>query len=149
MLALTLVRLIETHSEELTESLVEKLHRSQRTSFFHKLPKTVLKSRVEGVYRHLGDWLLAKTESDIEVRYTQLGEERARQGMPLSELFWAFIIGKENMLNFLHAHVFAERAIDLYGELEFLQALNQFFDHAIYYATVGHERASRPQKRVA
>lgn len=149
MLAMTLVRLIEDHSDELTESLVEKLHNSQRTTFFHNLPMSDLKNRVEDVYRHLGEWLLAKTESDIELRDTHLGEERARQGMPLSELFWAFIIGKENLLNFLHAHVFAERAIELYGELEFLQALSQFFDHAAYYAMVGHERASRTQKRAA
>lgn len=92
---------------------------------------------------------MAKTESDIELRYAQLGEERARQGMPLSELFWAFMISKEHVLSFTHTHVFAERAIELYGELEFIRALDQFFDHAAYYAMIGYERASQAQKRAA
>ena len=30
---------------------------------------------------------------------------------------------------------------DLYGELEVLQLLNQFFDRAIYYAILGYEEA--------
>lgn len=149
MLGLTMVRLIETHSQELTESLVAKLRNSQRTTSYRTLPAADLKNRVEDVYQHLGEWLLSKTESDIELRYTEAGEHRAQQGIPLTEFFWALILSKETLLSFLRANVFAERAIELFGELEFMQALEQFFDHAAYYSMVGYERAGRAQRPAA
>ena len=34
-----------------------------------------------------------------------------------------------------------ERPAEAFGELEMLQLLDQFFDRAIYYASVGYERA--------
>jgi hypothetical protein len=32
--------------------------------------------------------------------------------------------------------------VEVFGEFELLQLLEQFFDHAIYYASVGYERAA-------
>jgi len=34
-----------------------------------------------------------------------------------------------------------ESTVDVFGELEMLQMLDQFFDRAIYYAAIGYERA--------
>jgi hypothetical protein len=31
--------------------------------------------------------------------------------------------------------------VQIYGELELVQLLDQFFDRALYYAVVGYERA--------
>lgn len=149
MLALRLVRLIETHSEELSESLVEKLRTSQRTTSYRALPPNDLKALTIDVYQHLGDWLLSKTESDIELRYTSVGVDRASRGIPFSEFLWAVIITKENLWRYLQSHVFAERAFELFGELEFLQALEQFFDRATYYAMVGYEKVLRAEGRAA
>jgi hypothetical protein len=47
---------------------------------------------------------------------------------------------------FLQREAFGERAWELFGELELLRLLDQFFDNALYYAAVGYERARKTSK---
>ena len=69
MIALRLVRLIETHSEELAEGLTRKLLSSDRTHDLRHVPANELHHRCHEIYRNLSDWLLNKTEHDIEQVY--------------------------------------------------------------------------------
>jgi hypothetical protein len=146
MIALRLVRLIEAHSEELSRGLLDKILTSDRTSDFHRVDREELQRGAYDIYEHLSDWLLTKTESDIEVRYTQVGERRARQGVSLSHLLWGVVLTKDHLWAFLQREAIAERAIDLFGELELLRLLEQFFDRAMYYASVGFERSGTHAK---
>ena len=84
MLAIRLVRLIENHSEQLSRELSEKVWNSPRCSDLHKVPATELESRTREIYRNLSDWLLDKTEAEVEMerRYTELGEARAQRASP-------------------------------------------------------------------
>jgi hypothetical protein len=141
MLAYRLVRLIETHSEALASSLLHKVQHSGLTSaYLAAVPAEELKQRVFEIYRHLGDWLLGKTEVDIEKRYHEIGAARASQGVPLQELVWAIVLTKENLWDFLKREAVLDRAVEVFGELEMLQLLDQFFDRAIYYAAAGYEQ---------
>jgi len=141
MLGGHLVRLIERHADQLAEGLVRKIRSSERTPAFRHVPEDELKNGAREVYTNLGDWLLTKTESDIEFRYAQLGQRRAAQGVPLTQFLWALMIGKEHLFAFLRREGFADGAVELYGELQLLQSLDQFFDRALYYAAVGYEQA--------
>jgi hypothetical protein len=140
MLLYRLVRLIETHSQALAASLLTRVQESDQTRDFSKVPPEELKSRVYEIYRHLGDWLLGKTEFDIEKRYLEIGARRARQGVPFSQVAMTIAMTKENLWEFLKKESPMDRPVDVFGELELLQLLEQFFDHAIYYAALGHER---------
>ena len=141
MLGGHLVRLIERHADELAEGLMKKLRNSDRTTEFRKVPPEELKNGAREIYLNLGDWLLTKTESDIEVRYTQLGSRRATQGVPVTQFLWAVLLSKEHLFAFLQREAFAEGPVQLYSELELVQFLDQFFDRALYYAVVGYEHA--------
>ncbi len=141
MLAYKLVRLIETHSESLTASLLEKVRTSKLTCSYRHVPIEDLKARVGGIYSHLGEWLLGKSSFDIEQRYEEIGARRVHQGVPVSELIWVIILTKENLWEFLQRESLPERPIEAFGELEMLQLLDQFFDRAIYYASAGYEKA--------
>jgi hypothetical protein len=140
MLALRLVRLIETHSDALAHGLTEKLLQSERTSDFRRIPREELEERVREVYRNLSDWLLTKTESDVELLYTQIGQRRASQGVEFCQFVWAIIITKEHIWRFLQGEVMVEHAVELFGEFELLRLLEQFFDRALYFASVGYGR---------
>jgi hypothetical protein len=140
MLAYRLVRLIETHSDALAASLLEKVHHSPLLEGYGKVPAEELKQRVYEIYRHLGDWLLSKSEHDIETRYSEIGGRRAAQGVPLSQLTWTIILTKENLWEFLKTETVMDRPTEVFGELEMLQLLDQFFDRAIYCAALGYER---------
>src|SRR5688572_22243541 len=140
MLAMRLVRLIETHSEQLSRELSEKVWNSPRCSDLHKVPEAELEARRRENYRNLTDWLVDKTEADVERRYTELGETRARQGVAYSHFIWAITATKEHMRAFVQREGLSESAMDLHGELELLHLLGQFFDRALYYAALGYER---------
>jgi hypothetical protein len=139
MIALRLVRLIESHSEELAESLLHKLERSSRAADFKKVPEHEVRERVREVYRNLSDWLLAKTDDDIEHVYKALGRRRAEQGVSMSALCWAILMTEENLWDFLEMEGMREKPLEILGSLEFLRLLDQFFDQAVYFATLGYE----------
>jgi hypothetical protein len=140
MLAYRLVRLIETHSDALAISLLERVQQSEILRDYQNVPPGELKERVYEIYRHLGDWLLGKSEFDIEERYVEIGRRRAQQAVPLSQLVWTIIQTKENLWDFLKREAVLDRPVEIFGELELLQLLEQFFERAIYYAAIGYEQ---------
>ena len=87
----------------------------------------------------MGDWLLGKNQENIEQRYREIGARRASQGVPLPELIQAIVLTKENLWDFLKSEAVLDRAVEIMGELELLQMLEQFFDRAIYFAAVGYQ----------
>ena len=139
MIALRLVRLIESHSEQLTDSLLHKLERSSRAADLRKVPMHELRERAGEIYRNLSDWLLTKTEDDIERVYTPLGRRRAEQGIDLSALCWALMMTEENLWDFLEMEGMREKPLEILGGFELLRLLDLFFDQAIYFATLGYE----------
>jgi hypothetical protein len=142
MIKYRLVRLIETHSEALATCLLERVQKSQFTESYHQnVPGEELKETVYEIYRHLGEWLTGKDESQLEQRYLQIGSRRAGQRVPLSELIWVIVLTKENLWDFIKKESVLERPVEVFGELEILQLLEQFFDRAIHHASVGYEQA--------
>jgi len=140
MLAVRLVRLIENHIEQLSRDLSEKVWSSPRCSDLNKVPATQLEARTREIYRNLSDWLMDKTEAEVERRYTELGAARAEQGVAYSHFVWAIIATKEHVRAFVQREGLSESAMELHGELELLHLLSQFFDLVLYYAAVGYEQ---------
>ncbi len=99
---------------------------------YRNVPPGELEQRVYEIYRHLADWLLGKSELDVEKRYLEIGAKRARQGVPLSQLIWAIILTKRNLWDFLEREAVLDRPAEIAGELEVEQLLDQFFDRAIF-----------------
>jgi hypothetical protein len=140
MLAVRLVRLIESHIEQLSRDLSEKVWNSPRCSDLNKVPATQLEARTREIYRNLSDWLLDKAEAQVERRYTELGAMRAQQGVAYSHFVWAIVSTKEHVRAFVQREGLSESAMELHGELELLHLLGQFFDLVLYYAAVGYEQ---------
>jgi len=145
MLGSRLVALIESHSDVLAKGLVEKLCNSTRTASFRGVAKEELGKAAHEIYSNLSDWLLTKTESDIELRYSSIGARRAAQGIPLQELVWAMMMSKEHLWAYLQREVIVEGPVAIFGELELLRLLDQFFDRALYYATVGYNESQKAE----
>jgi len=142
LLAYRLVKLIENHSDGLARSLHNRYRECSKCSAYANVPDRELTEKVYDVYRHLGEWLLGKTEADIEQRYLEVGARRAVQGVPLSQVVWMICLVRENLWDYLQKHAELERPAEIFGELELLEMLDKFFHLAIYYAALGHERAT-------
>jgi hypothetical protein len=144
MLGINLVRLIERHSEILSRELVDEIRSSERTSDFRNLPPDDLRRAAAELYHNLGEWLLQKTERDIASRFKNIGARRAAEGIRLHQFLWALMLTRDHLWYFLRREGYAETIVQLHGELELNELLNQFFDRALYYATLGYEEAGEP-----
>jgi len=147
MLGLRLMRLIERHSEELALGLAEKLQIAERTSDFRKIPSAELKVAATEIYGNLGEWLLQKTEDDIEGRFRAIAARRAKEGVSLHQFVWALVVSRNHLLHFLREQACADNIVALYGELELQQMLNQFFDRAVYYAVLEYVEGEDEEHR--
>ena len=141
MFATRLVQLIEAHADKLAEGLIQKLQDNPRCSeLFRKLPPDELKTRTYEIYRNLDEWVLHKTESQIEERYLAIGIRRARQGVPFTHVYWAVTTTKEYLWEYLESEGLLEKPVELLGELDLLHHIERFFDRALYFAAVGYEK---------
>jgi hypothetical protein len=145
MIALGLVRVIERHSDELVTELIAKLETSSRTTDLRKVAVEELRRGMQEILRNLGEWLLTKTGHDIEKRYFKIGERRASQGVALSDLCWAIALTKGHLLEFVQREGVMVSPVEIYGEMELLRLLDQFFDRALCFATEGYEQYIRLQ----
>jgi hypothetical protein len=143
MVTYRLVDLIEKHSEALAAKLLDNVQRSEFTRSFvaGRVPADELRERVCEIYRHLGEWVLAKTDAELEHRYRSIGARRYHQHVPLPEMVWAIILAKQTLWEFLSWESAPERPSEVIGELGLLQMMGSFFDRAIHYAVLGYEDA--------
>jgi hypothetical protein len=76
----------------------------------------------------------------------RLGERRGRKAVvchievALSDLCWAIFLTKGHLWEFLQRQGFMRGPIEIYGEMELLRLLDQFFDRALCFATEGYEQ---------
>jgi hypothetical protein len=139
-----LVRLIETHADGLAAALQKKIDDSPRMAdYHHNVPREELTAVVNEIYKNLGQWLMARTEADLESRYLAIGKRRAQQNVPQSQVLWAIVLVKENLWEYLKQEHVLEKPVEIFGSLEMLELLEQFFDRAMYYAALGYEKYSQ------
>ncbi len=148
MLAMRLVRLIESHADRLSQALTRRLENDPFCSQLRKVPREELEARSYEIFSNLTDWLLYKTEHDLERAYTEIGVRRAKQQVALSHVLYAINATKEQLWVFLQDEGVVTKPVELFAEMELFRLLDQFFDKAIYYLTSGYESA-RVFKEVA
>ena len=142
MFALRMVQLIESHAGALSDALMHRLKVCGGCpALLQKVPAQELKMRTHEIYRNLGDWILAKTESEIEERYVGLGVRRAMQGVPFSQFLLALNLTKECLWSYLEQEGLLEFPIELLGDIDLLHSIGRFFDRAAYSASLGYESA--------
>lgn len=143
MLATRLVHLIELHADQLSHRLSRHLEDDSHCVELRKVPVEELRARSYEVYRHLADWLVRKTENELEQTYREIGARRAHQGVAFSHVLYALTATKEELWKFLEDEGIVTKPIELFGEMELFRLLDQFFDRALYYAASGYEQARR------
>src|SRR5215467_7643999 len=129
MFAVKMIQLIEKHAAKLSDELVSRLAKSDNCAELIKnVPASELKMRTHEIYQNLTDWLLSKTPSEIEERYEGLGMRRAKQGVPFSELLYAFSMTKECLWSYLEQDGLLDDPMELLGDLNLLHSIGRFFD---------------------
>jgi len=148
MIARKLIDLIEKNSGPLAHGLLGTFRTTEKMADLSKIPAQELETRAFEVYRNLSDWLLNRTEEDIERRYVEIGRRRAQQGVALSHLLWALIAVKRHLWDFLNREITTDQMLELQQEMELIRMVDRFFDLALYYAARGYERELALQEAV-
>ena len=141
MLVGRLVTLIEDSAEELTDRVIATLREDPRTSGYRRFSEDELGARARNVYAHLGRWLEASSEAAVEKEYFQLGVERRREEVPLSQVIMALLLTRRNLWSFVESQG-ADSILELRQQLDLELLVVRFFDRAIYHAVRGYESAS-------
>ena len=139
MIALRLVRLIEHHSDQLAEGLLLKLDACHKCPDLKKVPRQETEERSREIYQHLSEWLVNKTEHDIEHTYRRIARRRFDQGIALSSVYWAFVVTKEHLWDYLMHEGATESPLDLRAGFELIRLMEQFFETAMYYMSLEYE----------
>lgn len=136
-----LISLIESDAVELTRRTIETLQTSTHTPAYRRLSFDDLYAKVFDVYHQFGRWILENTDSAIQTRYRNLGEQRYHERIPLHEFLWALVLTKNHLRRHLSAWALADSAVELYRQQELDRIIAQFFDRATCYAAEGYEQA--------
>jgi hypothetical protein len=136
-----LISLIESDAVELTRRTIETLQTSQHTPSYRQLAFDDLYGKAFDVYHQFGRWVVENTDSAVQTRYHDLGEQRFHEHIPLHELLWALALTKNHLRRHLSAWALADSAVELYRQQELDRMVEQFFDRAMCYAAEGYERA--------
>lgn len=149
MFAIRMMQSIEAHAGRLSEELMHRLDSSESCGeLLQKVPTQELKMRTHEIYQHLSDWLLSKTQAEIDERYIGVGMRRAKQGVPFSEVLFAITATKDCLWEHLEQDGLLEDPVELIGDLNLLRAVGKFFDRVAYAAAVGYE-AARKRRAIA
>ena len=143
MRALRLIQLMKTNSTDISDELVRKIRASGKCEqLLLKLPESEQRQYASQIYQALMEWLADETDSILEHHYVALGARRAGQGVPASQMSWAISIAREHLWDYAQQECFHEEPVEFLGGVTLLRSLNRFFDHVLYFALTGYEKAN-------
>ncbi len=142
-----LVDLIEKHGDDLTARLVALVKEDRQTASFRRFDDLELGRRARAIYGHLGYWLRSSSDLQVEDAFFDVGKDRYREGIPLSDVVAAQLLTRRNLWEFIDEHLAGESAAELRGELDLQILVVRFFDRAILHSVRGFEAARKEEKQ--
>ena len=101
-------------------------------------PKLEMLIVVRDLLEHLRERLLNNRKTQIEAHYREMGARLARQEVAAAECCRIVVITKQYLWSFFQEQVLPN-PIELYGEVELLWVLSQFFDRVLCCIVEGYE----------
>jgi hypothetical protein len=141
MLSTRLVEMIERHSDEIAQQVLDEVRGDEILRRYHKLPDAMLRGRFENVGVHLSQWLEESDEPALARHFEALGRERFEEQIPLYEVIHAAQIFKRRLAEYARERCFENTPIELHAELELERLLNSFFDRIVFHVARGYEEA--------
>jgi len=134
--------LIEKHADELTKSWLAEVHRDATTPTYGRFEDDAeLYRRAFRVFGQLGRWINRDfSKDDIQKYWTSIGEQRRREGFPLSEIVQSLGLIRKHFWTKVETEGFLDTGADMYQAMDLHNRVTLFFDRAIYFAVVGYEK---------
>lgn len=150
MFARKFVDQVDAHADQLRELFMQKIKSSvECRELLQKVPAVELRESIRATYRNLIDCLLNQTHAPSAELYLKLGTRRAQQGVPLCESFWAVCASKQYFWEYMESETLLEVPADVWGGVELLRSVDQFFDRTLYFIIIGYQTAGKDKHRCA
>lgn len=149
MVGVRFSKIAEQKSAELADSLVRRLLESPRTAAYRCVDENMLREDFRIFFVDLTEWLLYRTTADIEEEFTKLGRRRASQGIPIEQGVNVLLLCRDHLVGCLRQEATQGNEVELFGALEFVVAVNQFCDDAIYFSMKGQMEYEHARQEVA
>ena len=143
MLSGKLIHLIESHEEEITNSILRSIRRHPDLAHLGKLPEVELRERGQEILKNLGNWLAYGNEGKLAREYEAIGKARFEESVPLHESVRGLCLIKDKMIDFVDDQGIDQDALSLYAEEQFERRIGRFFDLLVIHLTHGYEKAWR------
>jgi len=147
MRALKLVQHMKANGDRMSEALIQQIRSSDRCGdLLRKVPADEQKLSAFEIYRDLTDWLGVEADSPFKSRYVDLGIQRALQGVPLDQVFWAVSIAREYLWEYIQQECLLDEPVEFWGGVMLLRSLDRFFDRTFYFTVVGYQKAVKHER---
>ncbi len=144
MISQLLVGLIEKNADSLATQWLKDVKKNVNTPFYHTFQEEPLFERARIMYKNLSRWLRSPSSKEETARfYRQYGEQRFREGFPLPELVYSFILFRRHLWLFIMHSGFYDSAYELLRALELNNRVILFFDRGLHNMALGYEEARR------
>ena len=144
MISQSLVELIEKNAETLAQQWLKDVRQNAQTPFYHTLDPDVLHERAINIYKGLGHWLSVETPKEETAKFfKKWGYERCREGIPLPELIYSYILFRRHLWLYILHVGFLDNAYELHRTLELDNRVILFFDRSLYNMVLGYEEAQK------
>ncbi len=147
MLSQRLIELIGQNAEQIAKEWLKDVTHNARTPFYHSFDPDRLYERAVDMYKKLGHWLSLQTGKEKTTEfYKKYGQERHREGFPLPELIYSFILFRRHLWLFILHAGFFDTAYELLRGMELNNRVILFFDRALFNMTLGYEESRQSKK---
>lgn len=136
------ISLIEDHAESLSMKWVQDVRTNHLTEGYSVYTRDALHDIVYTRIRKLGEWIEKNEGRDrlIAQHFCEIGAVRATSGIKASEMVYSLMLERDLLWHYILDEGIVTEGVDLNRAIEFSNRLNYFYEKAIYFALVGHEK---------
>jgi hypothetical protein len=146
MLSSNLVKLIETHWEEIATRLISSVREHPDLTHLKRKTDVEMREWCRNILQDMDYLLIASKAQEVRRRFEVLGRMRFEENIPLHEAVLRFHMLKNKIIGFIHEQGFPMSAMHLYAEEELELRIGRFFDDCVYHVVRGYEAAMRVAK---
>jgi len=144
LLSDALVDVIERNAERIVNLWIADVRTNRSTPAYNTMDPDRLFRRAHRIVSQFGRWMGGGyDDGDVMAFYMQLGRERRREGLPLSEVLSALSLIRKHIWTFALSRGVWDRTLAIYMALELDRRIVVFFDKAAVHTARGYE-ASDP-----
>jgi hypothetical protein len=138
------MNLVESHSEKIMKNVTQEVRKREDTRHYWEISEGATGDRIahviRNVYMRLGDWLNKdKPKNTLFAYYSDLGENRCKEGIPLDEVVMVFQLIKRAIWHELKGEIAVDNSFTLNQFAELNHYVDLFFDRIIHALIVGYQ----------